>query len=81
MRLALLPEEQFLDVYRAYFLRPMLGLGRVLAVALLLVSVYALLTASWRPRRRALGWFLRARARQRERAAGHGRRPSPPWCG
>jgi hypothetical protein len=58
VRLALLPDAQFLDLYHRWFLRPTLGLGRVLATALLLVTLYALLTAYWRPLDRALGWFL-----------------------
>lgn len=58
VRLALLPDQQFLDLYREWFLRPTLGLGRVLAVALLMVTAYALLTAYWRPLNRAVGWFL-----------------------
>jgi hypothetical protein len=58
VRLALLPDERFLRSYAVWFLRPTLGLGRVLAVALLIISVYALLTAYWRPVRRLLGWFL-----------------------
>lgn len=58
VRLALLPDQRFLELYRTWFLRPSLGLGRVLAVGLLLVTGYALLTAYWRPIHRALGWFL-----------------------
>jgi len=58
VRLALLPDEVFLGIYQSWFLRPSLGLGRVLAVALLLITLYALLTAYWRPIRAVLGWFL-----------------------
>lgn len=58
VRLALMGDQRFLDLYRDWFLRPTLGAGRVLAVALLLVTAYALLTAYWRPLRRAVGWFL-----------------------
>jgi hypothetical protein len=58
VRLALIPDAQFLALYEAWFLRPTLGPGRVLATGLLLVTLYALLTAYWRPLRAALGWFL-----------------------
>jgi hypothetical protein len=58
VRLALIPDTQFLALYQAWFVRPTLGLGRVLATGLLLVTLYALLTAYWRPLRAALGWFL-----------------------
>ncbi len=57
-RLGLLPDPQFLALYEAWFLRPTLGPGRVLATCLLFVTLYALLTAYWRPLRAALGWLL-----------------------
>ncbi len=58
VRLTLIPDERFLALYEDWFLRPTLGLGRVLATALLLVTLSALLTAYWRPLRAALGWLL-----------------------
>ena len=58
VRLDLLPQAEFLRVYRAFFERELLGPGRVLDVALLLVSLYALLTVCWKPLHAALGWFL-----------------------
>ena len=45
VRLDLLPQAEFLQIYQAYFERRTLGLGRALDVALLLVTLYGLLTA------------------------------------
>jgi hypothetical protein len=58
LRLALIPDDTFLAVYDRWFGRPNLELGRVLAVGLLLVSLYALLSAFWKPLHVVLGWFL-----------------------
>ena len=58
VRLDLLPQGQFLQIYQAYFERQTLGIGRALDVALLLVTLYALLTAYWKPLNATLGWFL-----------------------
>jgi hypothetical protein len=58
VRLDLIPGAEFLQVYQAYFERRALGLGRAVDVALLLVTLYGLLTAYWKPLNAALGWFL-----------------------
>jgi hypothetical protein len=58
VRLDLIPASRFLELYQAYFQRPTLGLGRLLDVALLLVTLYALLTAFWKPLAATFGWFL-----------------------
>lgn len=58
LRLGVIPDDTFLAVYDRWFGRPDLELGRVLAVGLLLVSSYALLSAFWKPLHVILGWFL-----------------------
>ena len=58
IRLDLLSQGEFLRIYQSAFERRLLGIGRVLDTALLLVTLYALLTALWKPLAAALGWFL-----------------------
>ena len=56
--LRLVPETTFRDVYADWFERTPLDLGRLLAVVVLLVVLYAALTAYWGPVHRALGRVL-----------------------
>ncbi len=58
VRLALVPDARWNVFDAAWFSRPDLGPGRVLATAVLLVSAYALVSAFWTPLHRAFGWFL-----------------------
>ncbi len=58
VRLALLPVETFDALYAGWFQRTTLDLGRLVDVFLVLATLYALVTAYWRPLERALGWFL-----------------------
>ena len=58
VRLALLPDQTFYALYNTWFVRPALGLGRVVDVALLLVTLFAAMTAFWKPISSLLGWFL-----------------------
>lgn len=58
VRLALVGDEAYRSLYDAAFARRTLEVGRLLAVVVGLVSLYALLTAFWRPLHRALGWLL-----------------------
>ena len=58
VRLGLVPDAFFRSVYGAYFGRTNLEPGRLLNVMLVVVSLYALVSAYWRPIRRAFGWFL-----------------------
>lgn len=57
-QLRLIDEQQFLDLYRRFFLKHNLGPGRLLNEVVLFVSGFALLTVCWRPIERALGWLL-----------------------
>lgn len=57
-RLALIPDDAFHRVYESYFTRTHLGLGRLINVFLAVITLYALLTAYWKPINAALGWFL-----------------------
>jgi hypothetical protein len=45
-------------VYEQFFRRDFLGLLRLVNVAVLIISGYAILTAFWKPINRALGWLL-----------------------
>lgn len=58
VRLALLPEADFAAIYENWFTRVALGPGRLLNVLVVVITLYALLTAYWRPVARAVGWFL-----------------------
>jgi hypothetical protein len=58
VRLSLLPDATYQQVYDAWFQRTRVEPGRLLDVLLVLVVGYAALTAFWRPIHRALGWFL-----------------------
>lgn len=57
-RLAVVPEPTFSALYAQWFERRLLEPGRLLDVALTLVTGYALLTVYWRPVHRAVGWLL-----------------------
>ena len=58
VRLALIPDVMFYELYGRYFERTTLGVGRLLDVIVVLVALYAALTAFWRPVCRVLGWLL-----------------------
>lgn len=58
VRLALLSQASFDAVYAGWFQRTTLDPGRLLDVWLVLATLYALLTAYWRPINDALGWLL-----------------------
>ena len=49
VRLGLLPDQSFYTLYNTWFVRPALGLGRAVDVGLMLVTLFALLTAFWKP--------------------------------
>ncbi|MET0934036.1 MAG: OpgC domain-containing protein [Mycetocola sp.] len=57
-RLGLIPDATFRDAYGAYFERTYLDVGRLLNVVLVVIALYALLTAYWAPISRAVGWFF-----------------------
>ncbi len=57
-RLAIIPEPVFYDLYGRFFERTTLGVGRLLDVVLVLVVLYAALTAFWRPVAGVLGPVL-----------------------
>lgn len=56
--LNLLAPETFHYLNNEYFSKSQLGLGRLLNVVVLFISMYALLTVCWQPINKALGWFL-----------------------
>ena len=58
VRVASLTDTSFRALYENLFGRTYLEPGRLLNVLVLLVTVYALLTAYWKPLERALGWLL-----------------------
>ena len=58
VRLSLVPESVFTDVYDRFFRRTELGIGRLAAVVVLVVTFYAALSAFWAPVHRAVGWLL-----------------------
>ncbi|QNN54145.1 OpgC domain-containing protein [Nocardioides mesophilus] len=58
VRLDLLSEPAFRDLYDGWFARTSLGIGRVVATLCVSVTGYVLLTRFWAPVERALGWFL-----------------------
>jgi OpgC protein len=55
---SVIPHDSFLRLYEGYFLKYKLGPGRLLNEVVLFVTVYAVLTACWRPIERAVGWFF-----------------------
>lgn len=57
-RLGLLPDNTFRGIYAALFERTHLAPGRLLNVLALVVALYALLTAYWKPIAAATGGFL-----------------------
>jgi hypothetical protein len=57
-RLGLISDDTFGRLYARFFERNVLGLGRLLDVALLIVTLLALLTVYWKPIEKAFGWFL-----------------------
>jgi len=58
VRLALVPDNAFRELYGALFERTYLEPGRLVNVFVLVVALYALLSAYWRPIERAVGWLL-----------------------
>lgn len=58
VRLGLLPEQTFRQIYDGFFNRTYLGAGRLLNVLLITIALYTLLSAYWKPLEKALGWFL-----------------------
>ena len=58
VRLAIIPDSAFADLYQRFFQRTSMGVGRLLTVVVALVTLYAALTAFWRPVERALGPVL-----------------------
>lgn len=56
--LNLIAPETFHYLNEQYFSKSQLGLGRLLNVVVLFISIYALLTVCWQPINKALGWFL-----------------------
>ncbi|MCS5497103.1 OpgC domain-containing protein [Cnuibacter physcomitrellae] len=57
-RLALMPDNVFRTLYEQGFLRTYLAPGRLLNVLVLVVALYALLSAYWRPVNAVVGWFF-----------------------
>jgi hypothetical protein len=57
-RLTLLPDNVFRLIYGEFFQRTHLGIGRLVNVVLVVVAIYALLTAYWRPINKVAGWFF-----------------------
>lgn len=58
VRLSLLADTRFTDVYGRWFERADLELGRLLATGLAVLTLYAALTTFWKPLNDAVGWFL-----------------------
>jgi hypothetical protein len=58
LRLAIVPDAAYRNMYDIFFGRTYLAPGRLLNVLVLVVAAYAFLTAYWKPVQRALGWFL-----------------------
>lgn len=57
-RLALIPDNVFRALYADFFQRTFLESGRLVNVIVLVLAVYALLTAYWLPISKVTGWFL-----------------------
>ncbi|MEC4721899.1 OpgC domain-containing protein [Noviherbaspirillum sp. CPCC 100848] len=53
-----IPPDVFLQWYQSYFVKYNLGPGRLLNTLVLLISLFALLTAAWKPIERSLGWLF-----------------------
>lgn len=58
VRVELLPDNVFRTAYAAFFERTYLEIGRLINVVLVVVALYALFSAYWRPIDRAVGWFF-----------------------
>lgn len=58
VRVALMPDNLFRTLYEQGFLRTYLAPGRLLNVLVLVIALYALLSAYWRPVNAAFGWFF-----------------------
>ena len=58
VRLVLTSDANYRAIYDQFFGRTYLEPGRLLNVLALLVTVYAFLTAYWKPIERAVGWLL-----------------------
>ncbi|MFZ1343409.1 OpgC domain-containing protein [Thiothrix eikelboomii] len=56
--LNLIAPETFHHLNSEYFSKSQLGVGRLLNVVVLFISMYALLTVCWQPINKALGWLL-----------------------
>ena len=56
--LTMLTPETFHSWYAHYFQKYKLGPGRILNVAVLLVTMYAILSRYWVPINKAIGWFF-----------------------
>ncbi len=57
-KLHFIAPDDFYYIYNHYFLKNQLGILRVVNAAVLFVSVYALMTALWKPLNQLLGWFF-----------------------
>jgi hypothetical protein len=57
-RLGLIDDDDFRSIYQSYFTRTYLGIGRLLNVFAAVITLYALLTAFWKPIDAAMGRFL-----------------------
>ncbi|WP_119154295.1 OpgC domain-containing protein [Caldimonas tepidiphila] len=57
-RLNWIPPDTFGSWYQAYFMKNMLGIGRLFNNLVLLVASHALLTVAWVPIKRLLGWLF-----------------------
>ena len=58
MKFSFIPADTFNELYFNYFQKYKLGIGRLLNIMVLFISIYALLTRFWQLCNRALGWFL-----------------------
>ncbi|GAB6140439.1 OpgC domain-containing protein [Methylosoma difficile] len=57
-KLSFIPPNQFEHLYFNYFQKYKLGVGRLLNIIVLYISIYSLLTVYWQPLQRVFGWFL-----------------------
>lgn len=57
-RLGLIPDNTFREVYDLLFERTYLDAGRLVNVVLIVIALYALLGAYWKPISAAVGWFF-----------------------
>jgi hypothetical protein len=57
-KFSFIPPADFEYLYFNYFQKYKLGVGRLLNITVLYISIYALLTVYWQPLQRAFGWFL-----------------------